>query len=91
MALKALTIALGTIAVASAATAQPDSGPLHPNYGPPPSVPAPPGTPGTRYCMRVDVTGNVAQPVECWTRDEWAEQGVDVDRDWAKNGVAVEA
>ncbi|HET7280809.1 MAG TPA: hypothetical protein VFI67_00645 [Sphingomicrobium sp.] len=41
--------------------------------------------------MRVDLTGNVAQPVECWTRDEWAEQGVDVDRDWAKNGVAVEA
>jgi hypothetical protein len=41
--------------------------------------------------MRVELTGNVAEPVVCWTRGEWAEQGVDVDKEWAKEGVAVEA
>ena len=29
------------------------------------------------------------QTVQCWTRDEWAEQGVDVDKEWAKEGVGV--
>ena len=52
---------------------------------------APAGTPQTRYCMRVDpLTGSLVQSVQCWTREEWAEQGVDVDREWAKNGVNVE-
>ena len=53
----------------------------------PPSAPAPPGGPATLYCLHVTITGNIAEPVECWTRDEWADQGVDVDREWAKNGV----
>lgn len=49
---------------------------------------APPGTPDTRYCMHVGpLTGNLAETIECWTRTEWAEQGVDVDREWAKEGV----
>lgn len=53
------------------------------------SVPgAPAGTPGTRYCMRVEAfTGTLVEQVKCWTRREWAEQGVDVDRDWAREGV----
>lgn len=56
----------------------------------PVGTPAPPGGPATRYCMRVGpLTGNVAEIVECWTRDEWADQGVDVDREWAKNGVST--
>jgi len=89
MALRALTVALVvSVAISTASTAQPDSGPIV-NPGPPPVTPAPPGTPSTRYCMKVDLTGNVAQPVKCWTRDEWAEQGVDVDREWAKEGVAI--
>jgi hypothetical protein len=51
---------------------------------------APAGTPQTRYCMRVEpVTGTRIETVECWTRDQWADQGVDVDRDWPKEGVAV--
>lgn len=49
--------------------------------------PAPPGTPATRYCMRVTLTGNIIEPVRCWTRDEWAAQGVDVDREWAREGI----
>jgi hypothetical protein len=49
---------------------------------------APPGNPGTLYCMHVDpITGSNVQTVQCWTRDEWADQDVDVDKEWAKNGV----
>ena len=55
-----------------------------------PAMPAPPGTPTTRYCMRIEaVTGTRLETVKCWTREEWAEQGVDVDKDWPKEGVAV--
>ena len=51
---------------------------------------APPGTPQTKYCMHVEApTGSRIEPVRCWTREEWAEQGVDVDRDWAKEGVTT--
>jgi hypothetical protein len=35
------------------------------------------------------VTGSLVETVQCWTRAEWAEQDVDVDREWAKEGVAV--
>jgi hypothetical protein len=48
---------------------------------------APGGTADTRYCMRIVATGTLLEPVKCWTREEWAAQGVDVDRDWARNGV----
>jgi len=70
------------VAASSAATAQPQLVPPT----------APPGTPTTRYCMRIEaVTGTRIETVECWTREQWAEQGVDVDKDWPKEGVAVEA
>ena len=76
-------VAAGMIAVASpalATTAQPIS-----------MQEAPAGTPQTKYCMRVDpLTGSLVETIQCWTREEWAEQGVDVDREWAKNGVNVE-
>ena len=78
MAPKALLVALSMVAAASPAVA---------NTQPVPANPAPPGTPATRYCMHVEITGNLIDPVECWTREEWAEQGVDVDREWAKEGV----
>ena len=51
---------------------------------------APAAGPSARYCMRVEAaTGTRVEPVKCWTRREWAEQGVDVDKDWSKEGVAV--
>lgn len=57
---------------------------------PAPATPAPAGTPDTKYCMRVEpVTGSRLETIQCWTREEWAEQGVDVDEDWATEGVAV--
>jgi hypothetical protein len=50
---------------------------------------APAGSADTRYCMKIETTGNVVQRVKCWTREQWAEQGVDVDKDWPREGVRV--
>src|SRR5438309_11970898 len=53
---------------------------------------APAGTPGTRYCLRVDpVTGSRLQTIQCRTREDWASLELDVDQDWAENGVRVPA
>jgi len=55
-----------------------------------PAAPAPPGTPETRYCLRVDpLPGSRIETVECKTRDEWAALELDVDQEWAENGVRV--
>jgi hypothetical protein len=82
MAPKALAAAFGLIIMTSpvaASTVEPVS-----------NAPAPAGTPQTQYCLRVGpVTGNIAEIVQCWTRDEWADQGVDVDKEWSKEGVRV--
>jgi hypothetical protein len=83
MAHKALVLALGMIVTTpplAAATSEPA-----------PATPAPAGTAGTRYCLHVaPVTGSLIETVQCWTRDEWAEEGVDVDKAWAKDGVGIE-
>ena len=50
---------------------------------------APAGSSDTRYCMKIELTGSVIQRVKCWTREQWAEQGVDVDKDWPREGVRV--
>ena len=91
MARNGLILAASLIAAASPlSAAQPDSGPIEPNSLQPTSTtPAPEGGPGTKYCMRVDLTGYVSEPIRCWTRDQWAEQGVDIDRDWQSDGVRV--
>jgi hypothetical protein len=77
-----LLVALSTIIAASAAsTAQPE---LTQGVG------APPAPPEARYCLWVEPqTGSRLESVECWTREEWAEADVDVDKDWAKEGVKV--
>ena len=79
---KVWLIALGMVATSSPLLAsQPDPNRLKV---------APAGTPQTRYCMKIEaVTGTRLERVECWTRQEWADQGVDVDHDWPKEGVAV--
>ena len=88
MAHKGLIFALGMMVAASPLSAsQPDFGPIE--NGKSPIATAPAGTPDTRYCMRIELTGNIIEPVRCWTRWEWAEQGVDVDKEWAKEGVRV--
>ena len=82
MAHKQLAVALGLMVAAQpVAATQPDPAPL---------ATAPAGTPETRYCLRVGpLTGNLAETIECMTRAEWAEQDVDVDKEWAKEGVRV--
>lgn len=76
MAHKELVLALGMIAAASPVSANT------------PTIGAPAGTPETLYCMRIEaITGSRLEELKCWTRAEWAENGVDVDQDWAKEGV----
>jgi hypothetical protein len=51
---------------------------------------APPGTPQTRYCLRVDpLIGSRIETIQCKTRDEWASLEIDVDQEWPENGVRV--
>jgi uncharacterized protein YjhX (UPF0386 family) len=40
--------------------------------------------------MRIEaIIGSRIEEIRCWTRAEWAEQDVDVDAEWAKEGVRV--
>lgn len=51
---------------------------------------APAAGPSAKYCMRVaPATGSQIELVRCWTRAQWSEQGVDVDKEWAAEGVSV--
>jgi hypothetical protein len=60
------------------------------NNEPTPTTAAPTGTPNTRYCLRVDaITGSRLETIQCRTRDDWALLEVDVDQEWAENGVRV--
>ena len=79
MANKYLLIALGLAVAATPASAQFTDPPL--------KISADAAADSKLYCMHVDITGTVAERVECWTRAEWADQGVDVDKEYPKNGV----
>lgn len=75
----ALTVAL---LIGAATLPQPAAGPG--------TTGAPPGTPTTRYCLRVDPsTGSRIETIQCRTREDWADLDVDVDQEWAANGVRV--
>ena len=63
---------------------------LQPAAAEPTPTAAPAGGPETRYCLRVDpVTGSRMETIQCRTRDDWAALEVDVDQEWAENGVRV--
>jgi len=80
MALKTLVLTLGMMAAAAPLSAAVQD--------PVPSTGAPPGGPETKYCMHIEaITGSRIEKVKCWTRAEWAERDVDVDQDWAREGV----
>jgi hypothetical protein len=80
MAHRTLVVALGMI-IATSAAAQPEM---------PPPATAPAGTATTRYCLRVDpITGSRIETIQCRTREDWASLEVDVDQEWAENGVRV--
>ena len=56
----------------------------------PATAQAPQGSESTLYCMWVEPElGSRLETVQCWTRAEWAEGDVDVDSEWAENGVRV--
>ncbi len=82
MAHTTLIAALSAILAGSAAAAQPE---LVQGTG------APPAPPDALYCLRTEaVTGTRLEDVQCWTREQWAEQDVDLDKEWAKGeGVGV--
>ena len=82
MAQRALVAALGMMIAASPVSAS------HPEGDH--SAGAPQASENARYCLRIEaVTGSRLEKVKCWTRQEWAEHEVDVDAEWAKEGVAV--
>jgi hypothetical protein len=79
---KKLALAFTLIVAASPALAQPS--------GRDEMTGAPAAGPGARYCLRVAAdTGTLIERVRCWTREQWVDQGVDVDKEWAKEGVTV--
>ena len=81
MARTELIAALGIIAAASPLSAT--------NLEPTPEG-APAAGATAQYCLRIEaITGTRLEEVKCWTRQEWAEQEVDVDKEWAEEGVAV--
>lgn len=83
MAHRKLVLALSLIAAATPVWAAAEDRPQ--------PATAPPGTAETRYCMwMAATTGTLIEHVQCWTREQWARQGVDVDKDWPKEGVRVE-
>jgi hypothetical protein len=81
MSLKKLAVTFSLIVAVSPALAQPGRDNM---------TGAPTAGPDARYCLRVAAdTGSLVERVRCWTRRQWDEQGVDVDKEWAKEGVGV--
>jgi hypothetical protein len=81
MAHTALIAGLSAIIAGSAAVAQPE---------PAQEAGAPAAPPDALYCLKTEaVTGTRLEDVQCWTREQWAEQDVDLDKEWAKEGVSV--
>ena len=55
-----------------------------------PAGPEPTVSANGKYCLRVEAsTGRRVETVECMTRQQWAEQGVDLDKEWAEDGVIL--
>ena len=77
-----VAVALSVLLAASPALAQP--GKVNSKAG------APAAGPGARYCLRVEApTGSHVERILCWTRQQWTDEGVDVDEEWAREGVTV--
>ena len=56
-----------------------------------PGAGAPTAPPDARYCLRLEPnTGSRIETIQCETREGWAELGLDLDKEWAEEGVRVE-
>lgn len=82
MAYKELLVALGMVVANSpVAAAQPE---------PTREAGAPTAAADARYCLRVEpITGSRIETIHCDTREGWAQLEIDVDKEWAKEGVRV--
>jgi len=81
MAHKLLVIALASVAPSPAVAAVQDL-----------ALPTPVANARGEYCLKVaPITGSNVETIRCWTREEWADQDVDVDKEWAENGVVLNA
>jgi hypothetical protein len=55
-----------------------------------PEPSAPPAPADARYCLKVEpVTGTRIETIRCETRAGWAWLEVDLDKEWAEEGVKV--
>ena len=51
---------------------------------------APAASADAKYCLWVEpITGSRIEAVRCETRDGWARLEIDVDKEWAREGVRV--
>jgi hypothetical protein len=56
-----------------------------------PGAGAPAAPADARYCLRLEPnTGSRIETIQCETREGWAELGLDLDKEWAEEGVRVE-
>lgn len=77
-----LAVALSMLAAASPLSAgQPD---------PASEAGAPEAPAGAKYCLWVEpVTGSRIESIRCETREGWTWLEIDVDKEWAREGVRV--
>ena len=56
-----------------------------------PTIAGAPAAPeGALYCLKMEpITGTRIGSVLCWTRQQWADNDIDLDKAWAEDGVEV--
>lgn len=51
---------------------------------------APPAAENALYCLKMEpITGTRIGSILCWTRQEWADNDIDLDEAWGEDGVEV--
>lgn len=81
MALKLMVLAFGMVVASPLSATTP---------GDRPESEAPVASADGTYCLHVEnVTGSRIETIQCWTREEWAAQEVDLDAEWPKEGVVL--
>ena len=51
---------------------------------------APDAPEGALYCLKMEpITGTRIGSILCWTRQQWADNDIDLDKAWAEDGVEV--
>ena len=82
-----MSLKLSIAALLLAASASPVAA-THPEPDPDATA-APAASESALYCLHIEITGSRLEKTLCLTRQEWVEQEVDLDEEWAENGVRV--